>query len=131
GESLDRTELEEQMRRELEEAQRECPFCPGNEHLTTEEIFRVLAADVPSIDRDVTWLVRVFSNLIPRIPECCTGDRNESYVVVEDPRHFHEQATGDEDLLYTAMLPTEQFAAVLNAAVRIARRSYENPAVRA
>jgi galactose-1-phosphate uridylyltransferase len=75
--------------------------------------------------------VRAFSNLIPRIPECCTGDRNESYVVVEDPRHFADDATGHEDLLYTALLPIEQLHAILAAAVRLARRSYENPAVRA
>jgi len=132
GETVDRAALEEQLRRELEEAKRECPFCPGNEHHTTEEIFRVRPAAVAAAaGREEPWLIRVFSNLIPRIPECCTGDRNESYVVVEDPRHFHEQATGHEDLLYTAMLPLEHFQAMIAAAVRIARKSYENPAVNA
>jgi galactose-1-phosphate uridylyltransferase len=131
GERLDAAALEEQMRRELEDAQRGCPFCPGNEHLTTEEIFRVLPAQVPTAATpDAPWLLRIFPNLIPRIPECCTGGRNESYVVVEDPRHFHDQAIGDEDLLYTALLPQEQFHAILTAAVRIARQSYDNPAVR-
>lgn len=132
GETIDRAVLEAQLRSELENARRECPFCPGNEHLTTDEIFRVLPSDVPaSAGRDAPWLVRVFSNLIPRIPECCTGDRNESYVVVEDPRHFADDATGHEDLLYTALLPVEQLRAILGAAIRIARQSYENRAVRA
>lgn len=132
GEPVDRTALEEQLRRELDDAKRECPFCPGNEHLTTEEICRVPAAEVATAATpDAPWLVRVFYNLIPRIPECCTGDRNESYVVVEDPRHFHDDATGHEDLLYTALLPVEQLDAMLAAAAQAARRSYENPAVRA
>jgi galactose-1-phosphate uridylyltransferase len=132
GESLDRQALEEQLRRELDEAKRECPFCPGNEHLTTEELLRVLPAEVPSTPHgEASWLVRVFTNLIPRIPECCTGDRNESYVVVEDPRHFADDATGHEDLLYTALLPIDHFRAMLATAAGVSRRSYENPAVRA
>lgn len=132
GERVDRAALEEQLRRELEDAKRECPFCPGNEQYTTEEIFRIRPSEVPAAaERPAPWLVRVFSNLIPRIPECCTGGRNESYVVVEDPRHFHDEATGHEDLLYTAMLPLEQFQAVIAAAVRVARQSHDNPAVRA
>lgn len=128
----DRPALEAQLRRELEEAERECPFCPGNEHMTTEELFRVRPEEVPTAGpRRSDWLLRVFPNLIPRIPECCTGDRNESYVVVEDPRHFADDAAGHEDLLYTALLPAEQLQAVLAAAVLASRRSYENPAVRA
>jgi galactose-1-phosphate uridylyltransferase len=132
GEALDREALEEQLRRELDEAKRECPFCPGNEHLTTDELFRIEPGEVTcSRERDEPWLVRVFTNLIPRIPECCTGDRNESYVVVEDPRHFADDATGHEDLLYSALLPIEHFRAMLEAAATAARRSYENPSVRA
>lgn len=130
AEGPDRRMLEEQLRRELEDAERECPFCPGNEHMTTEEIFRYTTADVPgSGERRSPWLLRVFSNLIPRIPECCTGDRNESYVIVEDPRHFADEASGHEDLLYTALLPVEQMQAILRAAQRISLRAYENPAV--
>jgi len=132
AEGPDRRALEEQLRRELEDAERECPFCPGNEHMTTEEIFRLTPPEVPAAGpRRAPWLVRVFSNLIPRIPECCTGDRNESYVIVEDPRHFADDAAGNEDLLYTALLPAEQLQAILAAAQRIGRRAYENPAVRA
>ena len=131
AEGPDRHVLEEQLRRELEEAERECPFCPGNEHMTTEELFRLLPGDVPAAgERRAPWLVRVFSNLIPRIPECCTGDRNESYVIVEDPRHFADDAAGNEDLLYTALLPVQQLQAILACARQVSRRAYENPAVR-
>ena len=31
---------------ELEAAQRDCPFCPGNEALTTAEMLRVTPAEV-------------------------------------------------------------------------------------
>jgi galactose-1-phosphate uridylyltransferase len=74
-------------------------------------------------------LIRVFPNLVPRIPECCTGGRNESYVVVEDPRHFADDAAGHEDLLYTALLPPDQFRAMLQACAEVARIGYRNPAV--
>ena len=77
------------------------------------------------------WLIRAVPNLIPRIPECCTGGRNESYVVIEDPRHFADDAQGHDDLLYTGMLPLEQFQALLAADLEVARRAYANPAVRA
>jgi galactose-1-phosphate uridylyltransferase len=126
----DRKALESQLRHELEAARRECPFCPGNEHLTTNEVLRFRRRDVLAGSGDNQgWLIRAFYNLIPRIPECCTGDRNESYVVVEDPRHFADDAMGHEDLLYTGLLSPEQFRGVLQAAVETARRSYENPAV--
>lgn len=128
----DQAALEEQLRRELEDAERECPFCPGNEHMTTEELFRVRPEEVAGAGpRRSPWLLRVIPNLIPRIPECCTGGRNESYVVIEDPRHFADDATGHEDLLYTALLPAEQIRALLAAAAEASRRSYANPAVRA
>jgi len=28
-----------------------------------------------------SWVIRVFNNLFPRIPETLTGGRNESYIV--------------------------------------------------
>jgi len=127
----DRQALESQLRHELEAARRECPFCPGNEHLTTEEVLRIARNRVFPDEADSSWLVRSFYNLIPRIPECCTGGRNESYVVVEDPRHFADDAMGHEDLLYTGMLPAPQLRTVLEACVETARRSYTNPAVAA
>jgi UDPglucose--hexose-1-phosphate uridylyltransferase len=118
--------------RELEAVQRECPFCPGNEHMTPAEILRVLPTEVEgSTHTRSPWLIRVFHNLIPRIPECCTGGRNESYVVVEDPRHFHDAARHHEDLLHTGLLPAAQVAAILRTNVEVARLGYSNPAVKA
>jgi galactose-1-phosphate uridylyltransferase len=121
---------EAQLRRELEAAQRACPFCPGNEELSPDEIVRLEARDIPAARSGAGWIIRAVRNLIPRIPECCTGGRNESYVVVEDPRHFADDAQGHEDLLYTALLPAAQFQALLDTGVEVARRAYANPAVR-
>jgi len=117
---------------ELEAAQRDCPFCPGNESLTTAELLRVTAREVGGgSSGDAPWLIRAFRNLYPRVPEICTGGRNESYVVVEDPRHFADGARHNDELLYTALLPRAQFRAVLKADIAVARLAYENPAVRA
>jgi len=119
---------EERLRVELEAAQRACPFCPGNEVYSPDEVLRVPARQVfPT--RDDAWLIRGVRNLIPRIPECCTGGQNESYVVIEDARHFADDPKGDDDLLYSGLLPIEHFQALLAADVEIARRSYTNPTV--
>ena len=117
---------------DLEAAQAKCTFCPGNEHLTEEEVLRIPAVGGPETTRSANpWLIRVFYNIVPRIPESCTGGRNESYVVVEDPRHFATDAMDTDDLLCSSMLPVSQFQAVLRTAVTVARRSYENRAVQA
>ncbi|MCK6554037.1 DUF4921 family protein [Candidatus Binatia bacterium] len=118
------------LRAELEEARRSCPFCPGNEERSSDEILRVAPARAMSGATSGSWLIRAVRNLIPRIPECCTGGRNESYVIVEDPRHFADNARGHDDLLYTAMLPAAQFQALIAAAVDVARQAYANPSVR-
>jgi galactose-1-phosphate uridylyltransferase len=115
---------------ELEAAQRDCPFCPGNEELTTAELLRVAPAAVEGVAATTSpWLIRAFTNLFPRIPESCTGGRNESYVVVEDPRHFADGARHHDELLYTALLPPAQFRAVLHTAIAVARMAYANPTV--
>jgi len=127
----DRAAPAAQLHEELEGAQRACPFCPGNEDRTPQEVLRITAHEVfPGATRD-GWLIRAVPNLIPRIPECCTGGRNESYVVIEDPRHFADGAQGHDDLLYTGLLPLEQFQTLLAADVEVARRVYRNPAVHA
>jgi galactose-1-phosphate uridylyltransferase len=77
------------------------------------------------------WLLRAFNNIIPRIPESCTGGRNESYVVVEDPRHFVEGARHYGDLLHTGLLSAPQVHAILRADIEVARRAYANSAVAA
>jgi galactose-1-phosphate uridylyltransferase len=115
---------------ELEAAQRDCPFCPGNEALTTAELLRIAPDAVEgAVPTNSPWLIRAFTNLIPRIPEECTGGRNESYVVVEDPRHFADGARHHDELLYTALLPLAQFRAVLHADLAVARIAYSNPTV--
>lgn len=129
--ALDRVVYETHLRAELEAAQRACPFCPGNEDQTPREILQVPTRHIFPERHDDSWLIRAFPNLIPRIPECCTGGRNESYVVIEDPRHFADGAQGHDDLLYTGMLPLEQFQALLATDVEVARRAHANPAVQA
>lgn len=107
---------------------RSCPFCPGNEAATREEVLRVRHGDIfPGAGDE--WLIRAVRNIIPRIPEACTGGHNESYVVIEDPRHFAGDSGGDDDLLYSGLLAPEQFQALLAADCEVARRAYANPAV--
>lgn len=101
-----------------------CAFCPGNEALTTEEVLR------HPREGDAPWQIRAFYNLFPRIPAECTGGRNESYVLVETPAHFRDDATHPDGLVYTAMLSPERFRAVLRAAAEIADLSFANPTVR-
>jgi len=131
GARVDQATAAAHLRQELEAAQRTCPFCPGNEDRTPPEVLRVAARTVFSERRDADWLIRAVPNLIPRIPECCTGGRNESYVVIEDPRHFADNPQRHEDLLYSALLPLPHFQALLAADVDVARLAYSNPAVRA
>ncbi|MFZ1888295.1 MAG: DUF4921 family protein [Candidatus Binataceae bacterium] len=113
-----------------------CPFCPGNEALTTGEIFRVTPAEMPGWTGADTrggdgWVVRVFNNLFPRIPAELTGNRNESYIVVEDPRHFADNPQAHGDLIFTGALGEEHFFHLLQADVRVMRLARENRAVRA
>jgi UDPglucose--hexose-1-phosphate uridylyltransferase len=122
---------EEQVR----EATEQCPFCPGNENLATREIFRITPAEMEGWTgaRSRTgdrWVVRVFNNLFPRIPAELTGGRNESYIVVEDPRHFIESPRSRGDLMHTGALGASHFHHLLEADVRVMRLARENPAVR-
>ncbi|HUY28746.1 MAG TPA: DUF4921 family protein [Candidatus Binataceae bacterium] len=122
----------EQIRR----ATGSCPFCPGNEALTTAEIFRIATADMPQWNGASgrggdQWIVRVFHNLFPRVPAELTAGRNESYIVVEDPRHFIEDPRAPGDLVFTGALGEEHFFHLLQADVRVMRMARENRAVRA
>src|SRR5215472_1186249 len=52
-------------------ATKDCPFCPGNENLCTDELFRLSAEDIPEWSgaekrSGDQWVVRVFNNLFPR-----------------------------------------------------------------
>jgi galactose-1-phosphate uridylyltransferase len=128
--------LQADMRVRMVEEEARCSFCPGREDQTTPELFRVThgeiftAEEMPAgIDPDA-WAIRVFHNLIPRIPEACTGGRNESYVVVEDARHYVLNPRSPRDLQWSGALPVKQFVALLQANVRIMRLAYTNASVR-
>ncbi len=108
-----------------------CPFCPGNEQHTPGEVFRLTRADLPHWTPDAAhdgaqWIIRVTNNLFPRIPAELTGGRNESYVVVEDPRHFAQSPRSSADLMCTGMLGEEHFASLLEADARVMRHAMEN-----
>ena len=104
------------------------------------EIFRVTPAEFPQWKGDGTaegtgagaaWVMRVFNNLFPRVPAELTAGRNESYIVVEDPRHFsslHPRAAGD--LMCTGALGEEHFLRLILTDVAVMRRATENRAVR-
>src|ERR1700722_19169532 len=112
-----------------------CPFCPGNEDQTTAEIFRLTRDEMPHWNGDGAvrspWVVRVINNLFPRIPAELTGDRNESYVVIEDPRHFIEAPRAHSDLTYTGALGEEHFVNLIATDARVMRHAFKNPQVKA
>ena len=80
---------------------------------------------------DDQWVVRVFNNLFPRIPAELTAGRNESYIVVEDPRHYVDSPRSHSDLLSTAMLGPGHFRRLLEADVRVMRLARKNHSIRA
>ncbi|MGH7837714.1 MAG: DUF4921 family protein, partial [Candidatus Binataceae bacterium] len=78
---------------------------------------------------DASWVIRVFNNLFPRIPETLTGGHNESYIVVEDPRHFLDHPRSINDLMCTGVLGEEHFIRLMQTDVRLMHRVFENPAI--
>jgi galactose-1-phosphate uridylyltransferase len=112
-----------------------CPFCPGNERNTTSEIFRLTHDEVAGRSGDGVsagpeWVIRVINNLYPRIPAELTGNRNESYLVIEDPRHFIDAPRTQSDLMYTGMLGEEHFVKLIATDARVMRHAMENPQVK-
>ncbi len=111
-----------------------CPFCPGNESMTTRELFRMTREEIPewtgAKDEDgAGWVVRVINNLFPRIPAELTGNRNESYIVIEDPRHFIDAPRSQADLMFTGALGGGHFLHLMQADARVMRLALENPNV--
>jgi galactose-1-phosphate uridylyltransferase len=111
-----------------------CPFCPGNEQHAPAELMRIPPAELPAwngaeVSKGATWVMRVFNNLFPRIPETLTGGRNESYIVVEDPRHFLDAPRSLNDLMCTGALGEEHFYQLVMTDVRLMRHVLENPAI--
>lgn len=107
-----------------------CPFCPGNEHRAPPELLRVGPEELlSSNDPQSPWLIRGFNNLFPRIPPELTGGRNESYILVEDPRHYLEKARSHSDLMYSGALNEEHFIRLLLCSAELTRRALSNPSV--
>lgn len=124
---------------EIARAQAACPFCPGNETMAPAEIMRITRAEfshwkgggTESAGARAQWVMRVFNNLFPRIPTELTGGRNESYIVVEDPRHFSSaQPRRAGDLMCTGALGEEHFLRLIETEVAVMRRAMENHTVR-
>ncbi len=124
-----------EIRRLMEEAVRQCVFCPGNEDKTPGEALRVSWGEI--LDHDTLpdgvdsggWAMRAVHNLIPRVPEVCTGGSNESYVVIEDSRHFHPHATQMKELIYSGALAPIHFYRLMEFDVEVMRHAYSNPHV--
>ncbi|MEM4554506.1 MAG: DUF4931 domain-containing protein [Candidatus Anstonellaceae archaeon] len=57
-----------------------CFFCPGNEHLTPPELFRV--------EREGKWEVRVFPNKFPAFEQASASAYGRHEVIVETPNHY-------------------------------------------
>jgi len=108
-----------------------CPFCPGNESKAPSELISIAPAEVKDWPGDpkTTWTIRVFNNLFPRIPAELTGGRNESYVIVEDSRHFLPGARVPSDLLFTGALSEAHFIRLMEVNAQVVERSLSNPAV--
>ncbi|HEY7491915.1 MAG TPA: DUF4921 family protein [Candidatus Tectomicrobia bacterium] len=121
---------------ELQRVRNACAFCPGNEAMTMEEVMRVTygeiygARAIPAGFQTDDWAIRVIRNIVPRIPEECTGGKNESYVIIEDARHFLSDVTDLNDLLWSGALPAEHYYHVLRITAEVVRRSMTNPTVK-
>jgi galactose-1-phosphate uridylyltransferase len=126
----------DELQTEMQRVRAACVFCPGNEPLTMEEVMRVTYGDIygpqaiPTGMQGDDWAIRVIHNIIPRIPEECTGGKNESYVIIEDPRHFLPDATTLHDLFWSGALTAEHYYHLLRTAAAVIRRSMANPAVK-
>ena len=124
-----------ELQAEMQRVREACVFCPGNEPLTMEEVLHVTYGEIygaqgmPAGFQTDDWAIRVIHNIIPRIPEECTGGKNESYVIIEDGRHFLPDATALNDLFWSGALPAEHFYHALRVAAEVVRCSLANPAV--
>lgn len=124
------------FRADLEHIIKNCIFCPGNEGKTPREILRINYEELyykglypPDLSPE-QWSIRAFPNIIPRIPSSCTGGKVESYVVVEDSRHFLGHHENPFQLLYSASLPLRHFYYLLKVDVSVMEMSYRNPEVK-
>ncbi len=121
---------------EAQRVQGTCVFCPGNEGQTMQEVMRLDYRDIyapeamPDGCAPDAWAMRVIHNIVPRIPEVCTGGRNESYVIMEDARHFLPGATRLGNVMWSGALPSPHYEHTLGLATRVIQHSMDNPAVK-
>ena len=117
---------------QMQEAMKVCPFCPGNESKVLSELIRVSPGEVAGWDGDPAspWTIRVFNNLFPRFPPELSGGRNESYVVVEDPRHFLPSSSATRNLLYSGALNEAHVSRLFEVNAAVVERSFDNSAVK-
>ena len=118
----------------LHQALEDCPFCLGHEDRAPNEIMRLLPEQVAHWQGaralpGASWVIRAFNNLFPRIPGELTAGKNESYLIVEDPRHFLDQPRSLNDLIYTGALGEEHFFAVIGVAAQLIKQALDNTAI--
>jgi len=137
GASNSRPQLsQEEFHKQMTEAKKACIFCPGNEEKTTSEILKVTYGEIfddAEIPHGLTkddWVFRAFHNILPRIPEISTGGKNESYVVIEDPRHYQDGAKSHDDLLFTGALNVKQTYHLIKTNIEIVKMAYSNSSVK-
>lgn len=124
------------LRTEMKRVVNACVFCPGNEAMTMEEVTHTTYGELyapdklPALCQADAWAIRVVHNIIPRVPEECTGGKNESYVMIEDARHFLPGATSLSDLMWPGALPADHYFHILNSATTLVRQSLSNPTVK-
>ena len=75
-----------ELQGEMERVRNTCVLCPGNEAMTMEEVMHVAYGEIydttsiPSGFHADDWAIRVIRNIIPRVPEECTGGIGRAHV---------------------------------------------------
>ncbi|MEM4347979.1 MAG: DUF4931 domain-containing protein [Candidatus Anstonellaceae archaeon] len=69
-----------------------CFFCPGNEHLTPPELFRV--------EKEGKWEVRIFPNKFPAFEQESRSAYGRHEVIVETPNHYATLSELSQQNLY-------------------------------
>lgn len=80
-----------------------CPFCPGQEHQTPDELFAL--RDPGTAPNGPGWLLRVVPNMYPAVRATSDGAHGSAEVLIDCPEH-HDSPTE---------LPAERLADVFRA----------------
>jgi len=95
--ATDRGKRPHQFTEEEKKSDKTCYFCPGNEHLTPPEKYRVATGD--------TWKIRVFDNKFPAVVP------NGKSVITTDNRYFtYADAFGFHEIVVETSDHTKQLA---------------------